>query len=619
MSKIERLNDYQHARIRTEMYLSSRDPHTQTIVTYENGKPTLVETTWVPAVFTAFREVLDNALDEVITHRSGDKIDVTYDPKTMTFSVCDNGRGIPIEFSKEHGMHLATMALSETKAGRNFGDRGASRGLNGVGASVVNFVSEWFEVDITRDKKSFNQRFNEGEGNLLIEDPIIMPAKRGAQTGTRVSFKLSKSVFSDLRLPLAFVEDRIYEAALSYPDLKLTFNGEPVRIKSVDKTLFPDHKPIFFEIDREGFKSRFWLVPAFFEGGSEHAHSVVNAIPVFNGGVHIEAFKKHFFAGVIEALSRESKKRKLTPNRSDLADGMLVYNITEMEEPSFDSQSKTRLINENVAAIVRSEMDDPEFFKRVVKANPDWVEAIYARCAARTMKKDASEAAKLAKKNLRLKVKELEDAAGRDRTKCILALAEGVSASSGITEARDPDIHGSLPLRGKVLNVYGQSPKTVLANEALSKIMSAIGLVPGEKADRLKLRYGSVWLCMDADQDGANIAALMINFFFQMWPELFDPDEKPFVYVLNTPLIIAAKGKERKYWYSDNVDSFDADKVKGYSVTRAKGLAALVREDWRNILAAPKLQPIIDDGSLSAALELLFSPDADARKEWIGI
>lgn len=617
--KIEKLNDYQHARRRTEMYLSSRDPHTQPIITYKDGKPIVVEQTWVPAVFTSFREVLDNALDEVITHGHGDRIDVTYDPATMVFSVSDNGRGIPIHFDETHGQHVATMVLSETKAGRNFGDRGASRGLNGVGASVVNFVSEYFEIDISRDKKSFNQRFVEGETDLVIEEPIIMPAK-GSATGTRVTFKLSPKVFHDLRLPLDFVRARVYEVALCYPKLKVSFNGEAIKVKNVDKALFPDHKPLILDIDKDGFKSRYWLVPAFFEDGTEHAHSLVNAIPVFNGGVHIETFRKSFFSGLLTALERESKRRKLSPNRSDIADGMLVFNVTEMDEPAFDSQSKTRLINENVAAIVRTEMDDPDFFKKVIRTYPDWIDAIYERCAARTMKKDASEAAKMAKKNLRTKVEDLEDACGVDRSQCILFLGEGKSAISGMVEARDPNIHGGLPLRGKVLNVFNESPKTVLENAALAKIMTAIGLIPGQTVNRHQLRYGKVYITTDADEDGKNIAALLVNFFYKMWPELFDPEKDPFIYVFDTPLIVAVKGKQRQYWYNDNYHEFDPETFKGWEITRAKGLAALKREDWRWVLENPKVQPIVDDGELEEALGLLFDPArANDRKDFIGL
>ena len=626
MSEIEKLSDFQHARIRTEMYLSSRDPHTQVVLEYDDGKPVPRDTTWVPAVFVAFREIFDNALDEVITHGHGNRIDVTFRPDTMTFTITDNGRGIPITLDKKHKMYQATMAVADTKAGRNFGDRGASRGLNGVGASIVNYCSEYFQMDIHRDQQHFSQRFTEGKGNrdakLIIEDPIILPTKTKV-TGTRIEFRLSKHVFKDMRLPESFIRSRMFEAALCYPHLTVTYNGQKIVVPAkggVEKTLFPNVKPIFLEMEAEGFNSKFWLVPQFFAEGQEFVHGLVNAIPVFNGGVHIEAFRKTFFSGMLKAMERESKRKKLVPNRGDLADGMLLYNITQMDAPSFDSQSKTRLINENVASIVSKALDDPDFFKNVIKRNPEWIEQVYARCAERTMKKDDAEANKAGKKNLRSKVEELEDACGADRSKCTLFLGEGRSAISGMVEARDPNIHGGLPLRGKVLNVFGESNKTVLENDALAKIMSSIGLVPGQRVNRHALRYGKVYITTDADEDGKNIAALLINFFYTLWPELFDPTKPAFIYVFDTPLIIAVKGKTRKYWYNENYDEFDSSAHSGYEITRAKGLAALKRDDWRWVLANPKAREIVDDGELQSALDLLFNPKlADKRKEWIGM
>lgn len=614
----KKLTPYGHSRLRTEMYLGSRDPHTQVVLEYGPQGPFPVETVWVPALFTAFREVLDNALDEVAAHGHGDRIDITFDPKSLIVSVKDNGRGIPIDFDKTEKKHAATVLLSETLAGRNFeDDRGATRGLNGVGASIVNFCSEFFQVDIVRDNKEFSQRFVEGTEHIA-EDPMIIP-RNTTRTGTRIEFKLSSIVFRNRVLPENFIKARVHEAALCYPKLKLTYNGKSVVVKSVEKDLFPKHTPITFSVEDEGFKSNFWLVPKFFADGSEYSHSLVNAIPVFNGGVHIETFKKNFFAGMIGALDRESKKRKLVPNKSDLSDGMLIYNITEMKAPEFDSQSKTRLINEGVAKILAGALDAPDFFKSVIRKNPEWIESVYESCAERTQKKDDKDTAKKAKEGKRAKVEKLKDATSYDRSKCILFLGEGDSAISGLNEARNPVIHGGLPLRGKVMNVHGMRPKEAYANAELTNIMNTIGLVAGQRANRHALRYGKVYIATDADSDGYNIAALVVNFFYHFWPELFD-DKNPFLFVFQTPLIIAVKGKNRKYWYAEEYDSFEPKDFSGWDVTRAKGLAALKRTDWAYVLENPKTVPIYDDGSLTETLSLLFdSKRSQDRKGWIGM
>ena len=572
----------------------------------------MAESTWVPAIFTCFREILDNALDEVVTHGRGNRIDVTYDADNLTFTVKDTGRGMPIEWSDEHQNFAATILLSEMMSGRNFvAERGDTRGLNGIGAKGVNYCSEWFKVDVNRDKKQFIQKFSEVT-EMQIGEPTIWPTN-SRKTGTAVTCKLSTKVFPDRRLPKSFIAARLHEIALCYPKLHLTFNGQ--RIQGTLE--FPD--AITFAAEATGFVSKFWLLPNFIRDG-DLAFSLVNAIPLFNGGTHLDAFRRHFFAGLLTGLERENRRRKLTPNRADVSEGLLTYNVTEMSNPSFDSQSKTRLINESVGQVIRQTLDAPEFYKEIIRKHPAWIDAIYQRCRERTQAKDSKETIRQAKRNLRQKIEDLEDACGHDRTKCILFLAEGDSAISGLVKARDPDLHGGLPLLGKVMNVFGETPKRMLENEALSKVMNSIGLIPGQRANRHLLRYGKVYITTDADPDGANIAALLCNFFYHGWPELFDPDRPPYVHIFNTPLIIAVKGKQRRYWYANDYASFDAEKHKGWEITRAKGLAALVKEDWKHVLSNPRAVPIIDDGKLSEALTLLFDQSkADRRKEWIGL
>lgn len=600
------------------MYYGSRDPHSQVVMVYPDGKPDLKEISWVPAVFTAFREILDNALDEVVGHGFGDRIDVNYNPDSMEFTVEDNGRGVPITFSKEHGMHLATLALSTARAGRNFETRGQVAGTNGIGASGVNFCSDYFELTVERDGQHFFQRFEDGGDALKINEPVIK-SKATPKTGTKVTFKLSDKVFRDMTLPEEFIASRMYEVALCNPKVKVYYNGTKVNAKSVEKNLFSGYKPITIEVREGTFQSDFWLIPEFFESG-EHQHSLVNNIPAFDGGVHIDAFKRSFFSGLLTALEKESKKRKLQPNRSDLAEGLMIFNITRMEAPNFNSQSKTRLNNEETAKHVKATLDDPEFFRGIIKKYGDWINSIYERCANRTMKKDASEADKDAKKMLREKVPGLMDATGKDRSKCIIFFAEGLSAIAGMASVRDPEIHGGLGLKGKVMNVNGAAAKDVLNDGALRDIMNSLGISPTGKWDRDSMRYGKVFIAADADPDGLNITALLVNFFHTFWPEMFDDTENPIINVFMTPFIIAEKGKQRKYWYANNYQEFIPEDYKGWAITRAKGLGTLTKEDWAASLANPVTFPITQDGGMTEALTLIFDKTkADARKTWIGL
>lgn len=622
---IKKLSDYQHARKRTEMYLGSRAPHTQAVLQFVDGLPKPVETTWVPATYTAFREVLDNALDEVVGHGHGNRIDVTYDEKTREVSVEDNGRGIPIDFDESHNTHLATLVMTEARAGRNFDERGQVAGTNGIGASVVNFCSEYFKLDIHKDGKRFQQEFREGDEVFGDSLQVTLPkiTNKTGKNGTKITFRLSTEVFPDLTLPETFIRSRITEVAICNPLVKIYYNGELIKVKPrPEQSLFPNVKPISVDVREDDFRSRFWIVPNWVESG-EHFHTIVNNIPAFNGGIHIETFRRLFYGGLLTALEKESRRQKLTPNRSDVAEGVLIYNITNMNAPNFDSQSKTRLINEEVGTMIKKQLEDPELYKDIIKKNKEWIAEIYERCRERTQKKDASEIAKLAKKNLRNKVPRLMDATGSDRTKCILFLAEGDSAISGMGSVRDPDKHGGMGMRGKVLNVNGEVAKKVLENKELSDIMNCVGLVMGQKADRKNLRYGKVYIAHDMDPDGLNIGALLINFFHTYWPELFDPKSDPFIYIFRTPFIIAEKGKARKYWYAHNYHEYDPElygSSTGWSITRAKGLGTLTEEDWQHSLDNPEVFGVIDDGKMRDTLDLIFnSKRSDDRKEWIGL
>jgi DNA gyrase/topoisomerase IV subunit B len=621
--EIVKLTDTQHHRLRTEMYLGSRNIHTQTVINWNGKELEAQEVSWTPAAYCAFREVFDNALDEVVGHKQGTKIDVTYDPKTLTFSVSDDGRGIPIDWDENERMHKATLALTQARAGRNFGKREEVRGTNGIGAAVVVSCSTEFHMDIHRDNKRFQQTFREGSEilpELNISEPKIT-SNGGGKTGTQVSFTLSPSVFPKAKIPLAFIKARVFEVAANHPRIKFTFNDERVSVnRSVEKTMFNGKSVISIPIEVDNFKSTYYLLPDFMTEG-EYLHSTVNDIPAFNGGQHIDTFKRMFFGGLIKCLERESKRRGLMPNRSDISEGLLIYNTTIMHAPNFDSQSKTRLINDEVDRYLKTSLEDEATFKAIVKNNKEWIDSIYSRCAARTQKRDDADIAKANRKIMRTKVPKLLDANGRDRSKCIILICEGDSAKAMISSVRNPEIHGALPLRGKILNVRGESSKTIIESQIITDLMTSVGVGIGQKADRGSLRYGQVYLAADQDPDGANITALLVNFFYLHWPELFDPKLPPVFYAFQTPFIIQKKGKNRHYWYADNYHEYNAADWKGAPhAIRAKGLASLEEDDWIHSLANPKLIPIIDDGKLAEALDLIFNKEkADLRKHWIAL
>jgi DNA gyrase/topoisomerase IV subunit B len=627
--EIRKLTDYQHARLRTEMYLGSRSPHTQEVLLYDNlMKPFLQTMTWVPALYTAFREILDNACDEVVGHRQGNSIWVEYNPKEMIFSVEDNGRGIPINVDEEENLYMATIALSQARAGRNFRERGEVAGTNGLGAACTNFCSEWFKLEIFRDKKKFVQEFKEGnhliDDTLTIKKPKITPTS-GKTTGTKITFKPSKHVFetipklsNNLILPEEFVRSRVIEIAICNPNIKVYYNGQKIAVRNTpEKTLFGDKNIINIPVKDTDFSSKFYILTDFNTEG-EFIHSIVNNIPAFNGGAHIDNFRRTFYKGLLTYLEKESRRRKLTPNNSDIQANLLLYNVTTMKAPNFDSQSKTRLINENAGTIVRKALENADIYKSIVRKNKEWIEQIYNRCADRTNKRDDAELNKLSKKLAKNKVPKLMDANGKDRTKCILLITEGESAKAGIRSARNQEIHAALDLKGKPMNVRGTKLTDVLNNAEIIDIMNSIGLMIDKKAERKSLRFGKIYIAHDMDPDGANIGALLVNFFYLYWPELFDPKEEPFIHIFQTPYLIGEKGKEKKYWYASDYHEYDPIKHKEWKITRAKGLATLMKADWEHSLANPNLIPITDDVNMKEILDLIFNESrADDRKIWL--
>lgn len=623
---LRKLDDYQHARLRTEMYLGSREPHTETVLHFDGSHLVLRDFTWVPALYTALRELIDNALDEMIGHGHGDTLTVDFDEEAFTFRVSDNGRGLPIAERKELGKGpAASILLGEARAGRNFGDRGEVAGTNGLGAACTNFTAQWFELDVYHGSKRLKQRWDEGvyrgADKHKTKGPSIV---RGSKTkhGTTITYRPSDKVFPHMLLPGDFVSGRLWDIAVANPKLKVIYNGtrlQPARGRDpVMATYFHDTRAglITFDHRDDKFHSRFYLVPGF-NGDDEHVHSVVNNLPALQGGNHVEAFRNLFYPEATNALTSKRgnvfTKERLTLTRADLASGMLILNVTKMDGPVFDSQTKGRLVTE-VRATMRAAFDAFEVGS-MFRRNPEWVELIAERCRRRNSSKDDAEVRRAQRTLGKKKIAKLTDAIGTNRDECILFLGEGDSALNLMMNERDPDIHGCLPLRGKILNVHGVNSRKVIENQALLDIMTALGLQIGKPPENL--RYGRIYIATDEDEDGKNITALIVNFLFRFWPGLFQGEK---VFKFSTPFIIAHKGKQTKYVYADDYPNFQANlgKWKGWNIRRAKGLGALEKEDWRHALDNPELVPIVDDGELEEALDLIFNPKrADDRKEWL--
>lgn len=619
---------YEAARIRTEMFLGSRELHTEDVLNYDGKDLKIDSFTWVPALWTCLREIIDNAVDELIAHGHGDTIRVSYDIMNMVFTVEDNGHGLPIDEIKSVGKGpAASIMLARAFSGDNFDDdRASMAGMNGVGASMVNFTSEYFELEVYGKVKSgphkkFTQRWDEGVyGGKPIHKTKGPHVIRGSKSksGTKITFKPSAKVYAKMELPEEFVIGRLWDIAVTNPKLRVFYNGKRLQLHAgrdqIKTTYFYDKKVSVVTVKDGDFNADFYLIPGFTEKDG-HVHTLVNNIPTFRGGTHVDAFNTHFYTKALAELEKHAKRAKVKLRRDDISNGLLVYGIVRMQDPTFDSQTKTNLIKE-----VNNHFKtgfDPFLVGSAFRRNPSWVEGVIAAAQRRTEKKEQKEVNQEQRKRSKTKIAKLSDANSRIRRNCILFLMEGDSAISNFPPASDPEIHGYMPLRGKIMNVHGITARKAMTSEALLDIMTAMGLKVGEKP--VDLRYGKVFVTPDEDEDGKNIAALIFMFFYRFWPEMYE-GPAPVVYKFNTPFVILSKGKQRKYIYAEDYEEFqrNLEKYKGWDIRRAKGLGSLEPEDWEYALKHPNVVPILNDGKLGEVFDLIFNTArADDRKEWL--
>lgn len=635
------LSEVAHTRLRTEYLMGSRELHTQKVVGFDGKTFAVREYTWVPALWTAFREIVDNALDELVAHQYGDTLTVDYDPDKFIISVHDNGRGVPVHEIPDVGKGpAASIMLSNTRSGRNFeADRGETAGMNGLGAAIVNMTSEWFEIEIDRDgtqdyigakkinqgPKKLTQRWTEGvkDGKDIrkTSGPHVIRGNKN-RSGTLVRFKPSPQVFKKMVLPEAFIRERMWDLAVINPKIKIIYNGERLQpasgVDPIKNTFFANLPVAVIPVETKDFKSVFYVV-ANFDTSSEYAHSHVNNIPTIDGGKHLNMFRNLFYEVACEEIEKQAKRieKGAVVERAQVSQGMLIWNITRMKAPTFDSQTKTRLISD-VGGMVKEGFHQSDV-KSFLRRNPEWVKSVIDRVLQKVKKKSDSETKKKENALLKQRVARLVDASGRVPADRILFLFEGDSAQGKFPEARNPQTHGYLPLLGKPSNAWDMSLDKIVEDKVYNQIMTALGLKVTEEFSMRRLRYGRIFIATDEDEDGKNIASLLTAFFYRCWPEMFR-EKNPILYRFKTPFISLKKGSDLKYIYAEDYEEYRANpgKYKGWTADRKKGLGALETEEWEHALKNPNLIPLTDDGKLEETLDKIFNQNrADDRKEWL--
>ena len=621
------LSDRDYVRKRTPIYLGNTNKESRAYPVFANGA--LAESTveFVPAVLKAISEIIDNCIDEFhqMPPQLPRQLTIKADIAAGTYTISDTGRGIPID-KHETGKYTPEVALASLKAGRNFtSDKKAGvLGQNGVGAACVNYCSTRFEVTIHRDGKVYHQLFE--NGCETIHAPTIKPA-RNKPSGTSITFTLDPQVFGDVRLPEDILRNRAAEIAATNPGVTVMFQNStfkyPNGFDDLIPNLYPTHTVAAIPISTPKAKGAFYVIPSSHLANTERMYTWVNSSLLTNGGICNTQFCNALFDQVSVAISKKIKVDASTNiNVAAWARrGLTILCTLQVSDPDYDSQAKTRLTGPNIRREIDAAIQDQ--WTQIAKKLKPWLTSLVDTVTLdkqREIDADAVNEFDKRAKTVRASrpIDGLLDASAKDRTSCSILITEGDSAKSQICSVRDPKTTAAFALTGKINNVYGATPAQVLKMGKVSNLLQSLGLVPSKKADRSKLRYGKIIIATDADYDGGDIFTLLVNLFYQFWPELFGDAAAPVVYRLVAPNICAVKGSKRVHFSTREEFEKVSAKYKGYDIKYYKGLGSMSKEDWKMVLANEKnLVPIYDDGSLASALALLFGNDAQQRQQWL--
>lgn len=618
---IQVLSDIEHVRSRTQIYLGNTNLATYNIPSLsltEGFKVQPIE--FVPAALRAIYEISDNSVDEFEQNGNPNcHLTIEYSPTSGRVTIADNGRGVPIDKHKT-GLYTPEVVFGSLRSGRNFtaDKQKGVRGQNGVGSSCVAFTSSLFEIDIVRDGKKYHQTFR--EGTELRGDPKITNTT-STKTGTQISFILDSTVYKSTVIPEQLMINIANEIAFNNPKVTVEYTNTDTNqtqkfkyAKGLEDLVKKISKSYHKFTDNDGIE--FFVIFDVHQGIDESMFTWVNSVVLFDGGICNTQFMNSFCDIAVSSLEKAAKKARCVVTKNDIRQNLLVLGSLKVSDPEFDSQSKTRLTGPNLKNNIHKMIEDQwTMFQR---KNKEWLEQVIERARTRHHRhKDADAVKDLVKKSA--KVPGLLDATSSDRSKCMVLITEGESASSQIEEVRDPKHVATFAMSGKFNNVYDSTVAEVIGMGKLKNLLSALGLVPGRKAVRSNLPFGGgIIIATDADADGDDIFTLLINLFYKFWPELMDPKLPPLIHRLTAPNVAMSKGNKRVHFVRKADYEAQKHKYPGYTAEYFKGLGSMHKEDWKMVLENKDCRvPIVDDGHMGEVLKLLFADDADARKAWL--
>ena len=590
-------------------------------------------------------EVVDNSIDEAMAGYCT-QVEVTIHADDSV-TVEDNGRGIPVDIHPTEKVPGVELAMTVLHAGGKF-DKDSykvSGGLHGVGVSVVNALSEWLEVHITRDGRSYHQRYARGIKTTNVED--LGPAQG---RGTKVTFKPDPAIFNELHFNYETLSNRLREMAFLNRGLRIHFHDErsdngkgrseeyhyegglAAFVEYLRGSRQPLHpKIIYFEANRE--EAEIEVAMQYDDGFTENTHTFVNNINTHEGGTHLTGFKAAL-TRTINDYGRKNglfKKAEEGLSGDDVREGLTCVLSVKVMEPQFEGQTKTKLGNSEVRGAV--EMAVNEHLAIFLEENPKAAKAIIEKAVSAARAREAARKARdLARKKSALESGvlpgKLADCSISDPSLCELYLVEGDSAGGSAKQGRDRSYQAILPLKGKILNVERARIDKILSNDEIRAMITAIGAGIKDDFDLGHLRYHKIIIMTDADVDGAHIRTLLLTFFFRQMKELIEGGH---VFIAQPPLYRVFRGKQEFYAYSEGEreeyirrlgNGKTAEAAKGVSLQRYKGLGEMNPDQlWRTTMdpeTRTLLRVDIEDGAMASRLfDELMGSEVEPRRLFI--
>lgn len=582
-------------------------------------------------------EIVDNGIDEALAGFAN-RIDVTIEPDNI-IAVRDNGRGMPVGIHEKTGISAVETIMTVLHAGGKFGGGAykVSGGLHGVGASVVNALSEWLEVTVFQDGKIYFIRFENG-GHAV--EPLKVIGET-TETGTLVRFKADSQIFKDTTVyDYEILNSRLRQLAFLNKDIRLTLTDkrtpdglsndykyeggiiEYVQFLNKNKSTISD-KVIYVEGLQDGILAEVAL--QYNDGYQSSIYSFCNNIHTHEGGYHEDGFRMALTRCInTYAKNNNMIKKDETLSQDDVKEGLVAIISVKHPDPQYEGQTKTKLGNSEVRKIVSNIAG--EQINRFFLENPDVAKAIVEKAEiaskARIAAKKARELTrrKSALDGISSLPGKLTDCSSKDASECEIYIVEGDSAGGSAKQGRDAKTQAILPLRGKILNVEKARTHRIFENQEIRSMITAFGCGIQEDVDVSKLRYHKIVIMTDADVDGSHICTLMLTFLYRFMKPVI---EGGYVYIAQPPLYKVQKGKKIAYAYKEQeMDQLREEFKDGYKVQRYKGLGEMDAEQLWETTMDPHhrvLKRVTIDDAMEAdsIFDMLMGEDVEPRREYI--